>query len=342
MKELLKKGREVKQLKTREVAQLLGIDQALVSKFENGSRKPTKEQISKLATLYQIDHETLLIAWLKEKILAEIGTDEIALKALQASEAFIKNSSFEQKTISQSLQKIILELDQLKKYCIPQNNTRVAERNKSIALAFTYESNRMDGNTLSLEETQKVINQGVTISGKSMRENLEAINHNEAISYCKLLLEKGFGPNERELLALHHLILRGILPEEAGRYRTLQVAPQNTPPQNITTEIEACFVWYENQKNKLHPVILAAEMHLKIMTIYPFIEGNGKVARLVMNLILWQNQFATVHIAADFETKNKYTNALATQQKNKNSEDFVLFIAQKEKESLEHFKTANR
>ena len=79
MKTLLKNAREQKGLKTREVAQLLGIDQALISKFENGARKPTKDQVIKLASLLEIDFETLMVAWLKEKILYEIGEDKFAL-----------------------------------------------------------------------------------------------------------------------------------------------------------------------------------------------------------------------------------------------------------------------
>ncbi|HQX03526.1 MAG TPA: helix-turn-helix transcriptional regulator, partial [Flavobacterium sp.] len=82
MKNLLKNAREQKNLKTREAAKLLEIDQALVSKFENGSRKPTREQIPKLASILEIDYETLMVAWLKEKILYEIGSDELALKAI--------------------------------------------------------------------------------------------------------------------------------------------------------------------------------------------------------------------------------------------------------------------
>ena len=90
MKTLLKNAREQKGLKTREVAQLLGIDQALISKFESGTRKPTREQVIKLASLLEIDLETIMVAWLKEKILYEIGHDEIALKALIVAEQEIR------------------------------------------------------------------------------------------------------------------------------------------------------------------------------------------------------------------------------------------------------------
>ena len=80
MKTLIKNAREKKGLKTRELAHLMGIDQALISKFEAGTRKPTKEQVAKIASLLDIDYETLMVAWLKEKILYEIGQDEFALK----------------------------------------------------------------------------------------------------------------------------------------------------------------------------------------------------------------------------------------------------------------------
>ena len=101
MKTLLKNGREAKALKTRELAQLMGIDQALVSKFETGSRKPTKEQIVKLSSILGIDYETLMIAWLKEKILYEIGDEHFALKALKEAEdelKYISTANQNQKT----------------------------------------------------------------------------------------------------------------------------------------------------------------------------------------------------------------------------------------------------
>ena len=86
MNALLKNAREQKDLKTRELAQLIGIDQALISKFENGSRKPTKEQVKKLSEVLEIDYETLIIDWIKARILYEIKDEEFGLKALQLAE----------------------------------------------------------------------------------------------------------------------------------------------------------------------------------------------------------------------------------------------------------------
>ena len=115
MKTLLKNAREQKGLKTREVAQLLGIDQALISKFESGSRKPTKDQVVKLASLLGIDFETLMVAWLKEKILYEIGQDEFALKAMNMVREEIQNSYVNvKKSLCKNLLLLLDEIDILK------------------------------------------------------------------------------------------------------------------------------------------------------------------------------------------------------------------------------------
>jgi Fic family protein/DNA-binding XRE family transcriptional regulator len=344
MKNLLKTARENKNLKTREVAQLLGIDQALVSKFENGNRKPTREQIVKLASILEIDYETLMVAWLKEKILYEIGDDEnFGLKALMVAESEMKyNAAFKRDTISNSLKSILNEIDALKKVLDQKralDSFRIAQ---ALELEYTFESNRIEGNTLTLRETDLVINEGLTVSGKSMREHLEAINHQEAIGYIKQLMEKGFSLSERELLTIHNLILRGIIPEDAGRYRRVQVmikGSSHMPPQPymVAKDMEDYFIWYETHKNKLHPVILAAEMHERLVTIHPFIDGNGRTSRLVMNLILLQHGYVIANIKGDYENRMKYYNALEIAQTNGNKEDFLLFIAQIEKESLERY-----
>jgi len=343
MKTLLKNAREQKGLKTREVAQLLGIDQALISKFENGSRKPTREQVIKLASLLEIDFETLMVAWLKEKIIYEIGQDEFAIKAMNLVREEIENSYVAvKKTFSKNLLSILNEIDALKSK-LDQfrqfDSYRIAQ---ALELEYTFESNRIEGNTLTLRETDLVINEGLTISGKSMREHLEAINHQEAIAYIKHLMEKNTSLNEREVLAIHNLILRGINPEDAGRYRRVQVmikGSSHMPPQPflVSKEMEDFFIWYETNKNGLHPIILAAELHERIVTIHPFIDGNGRTSRLIMNLILLQHGYVIANIKGDYDNRMQYYNALETAQTKNNKEDFLLFVAQIEKESLERY-----
>jgi Fic family protein/DNA-binding XRE family transcriptional regulator len=343
MKTLIKNAREQKGLKTRELAQLLGIDQALISKFESGSRKPTKEQVAKIASVLEIDYETLIVAWLKERILYEIGQDEFALKALQVAEEEIryvaKNSSIKQ---SKKLESILVHIDVLKDKLDKLRHFDSYRIAQALELEYTFESNRIEGNTMTLRETDLVINEGLTISGKSMREHLEAINHQEAIAYIKELMNKNTSLIEREVLSIHNLILRGIHPEDAGRYRKVQVMIKGSahmPPQPflVAKEMEDYFIWYETNKKKLHPIVLAAEMHERLVTIHPFIDGNGRTSRLVMNLILLQHGYVIANIKGDYDSRMRYYQALETAQTQNNKEDFILFVAQMEKESLERY-----
>lgn len=343
MKTLIKNAREKKGLKTRELAQLLGIDQALISKFEAGTRKPTKEQVAKIASILELDYETLMVAWLKEKILYEIGQDDLALKALLVAEEEIryvaKNTA---EKVSKTLASILTQIDELKAKLDQYRQFDSYRISQALELEYTFESNRIEGNTMTLRETDLVINEGLTISGKSMREHLEAINHQEAIAFIKDLMNKNTSLIEREILSIHNLILRGIHPEDAGRYRKVQVMIKGSthmPPQPflVAKEMEDYFIWYETNKNKLHPVVLAAEMHERLVTIHPFIDGNGRTSRLVMNLILLQHGYVIANIKGDYDNRMRYYQALETAQTENNKEDFLLFVAQIEKESLERY-----
>lgn len=343
MRNLLKNAREQKGIKTRELAQMMQIDQALISKFENGTRKPTREQVKKLAQALSIDFDTLMIAWLKEKILYEIGSDDLSMRAMAMVREEIENNYAVQKSsISKSLQTVLDEIDVLKNKLNKYRAFDSFRITQALELEYIFESNRIEGNTLTLRETDLVINEGLTVSGKSMREHLEAINHVEAIGYIKQLVERNFAFNERELLTVHNLILRGIHPEDAGRYRKVQVMIKGSahmPPQPylVAKEMEDYFIWMDQHKNKLHPVVLAAEMHERLVTIHPFIDGNGRTSRLIMNFILLQHGYVIANIKGEYETRMKYYQTLETAQTKQNKEDFILFIAQTEKECLERY-----
>jgi Fic family protein len=243
------------------------------------------------------------------------------------------------KSLSKNLLLILNEIDVLKLKLDKFRQFDSYRIAQALELEYTFESNRIEGNTLTLRETDLVINEGLTISGKSMREHLEAINHQEAIGYIKHLIEKNTTLNEREVLSIHNLILRGINPEDAGRYRKVQVMIKGSsfmPPQPflVAKEMEDFFIWYETHKNSLHPIVLAAELHERLVTIHPFIDGNGRTSRLVMNLILLQNGYVIANIKGDYDNRMQYYNALETAQTKNNKEDFLLFVAQIEKESL--------
>lgn len=343
MKELIKTARIQRAIKTRELAQMLGIDQALVSKFENGSRLPTRTQVKALSYCLDIPEGQLLSHWIKEKFLTEFGHEEFVDNALQLVQEEL--ASYKKKSDLQwsvELTQLLSEIDALKselEMLRSFDSYRIAE---ALELEFTFESNRIEGNTLTLQETDLVINEGLTIAGKSMREHLEAINHNEAIDYVKDLVLRKVKINEREVLMIHNLILRGIMPENAGKYRSVQVMIKGSahmPPQPflVMKKMEEYFEWYSTNKNLLHPVVLAAEMHEKLVTIHPFIDGNGRTSRLIMNLILLSNGFVIANIKGDYVTRMDYYAALEMVQTQSSKEAFLIFIAKVEKECLERY-----
>ena len=174
--------------------------------------------------------------------------------------------------------------------------------------------------------------------------HLEAINHKDAIEYVKDLMLRKVQINEREILTIHNLILRGIMPEYAGKYRNVQVmikGSSHLPPQPfiVPKKMEEYFEWFQINKNILHPVILAAEMHERLVTIHPFIDGNGRTSRLIMNLILLKNGFVIANIKGDNESRMNYYNALEKVQTENNKEAFHLMVAQVEKDCLERYLT---
>lgn len=326
MKALLKNAREQKGFKTREVAQLLGIDQALISKFESGTRKPTREQIAKLSQLLELNFETLMIAWLKEKILYEIGDEEFALKALFLVEQEIQNNKKRSSSaVLSSLQIILDEIEILKKQIQSFQPFDLHRISKILELEFISESNQLNGNSLTFQETKSVINEGLTIAGKSMQQHLEAVNLQETIAYIKDLNQKKVPLTEKDFLNVHNLILRGIKPESSGRYK-------NDPL--IIREMNLFFNWFEANKNNLHPILLASESHLRMMTISPFEYGNVQIAHLLMNWILLQNGYVFATIQGNEKNSNEYLSVLEEYQKSHDKSKFINYILEIEKENL--------
>ena len=128
--------------------------------------------------------------------------------------------------MTEELKKLLQECDTLKTRLLalrPLPAEALKKIDEAFAVEYTYESNRIEGNTLTLQETELVVNEGVTIAGKSMREHLEAINHREAIDYIKDFAKNDIEISEGTIKEIHALILHGINRENAGRYRTVPV-----------------------------------------------------------------------------------------------------------------------
>lgn len=169
-----------------------------------------------------------------------------------------------------------------------------------LKVELTYSSNAIEGNTLSRIETAEVIEKGTSavISGKPLKDQLEAINHAKALDYIKDVT-KHFKSHqfitEDHIKAIHKIILTGIQDEWAGKYRNTEVfiRGSNTEfpmPSSIPHLMQEFANWLEGQQG-LHPVRVSADAHFKLVNIHPFVDGNGRVARLLMNLILIVNDF---------------------------------------------------
>lgn len=342
MKLLIRAARIKSGLKVKDVASILQIDVALVSKFEAGTRIPTFKQIQLLASCLEIPQDELQKEWLKQKLLSEVKEYQISdtVVSMLQEDLATYNAGFK-RVISRQIQDILDEIDELKtvlQFKRKFDSTRIKE---ALSIEYTFESNKIEGNTLTLRETDLVVNQGLTISGKSMREHLEAINHQEAIDYVYHLLDKKSQLSEREILTIHNLILRGIHSEEAGKYRQVQVMIQGSkhiPPDSILVkdQMQQLMNWYYKNLN-LHPVILAAEMHERIVTVHPFIDGNGRTSRLIMNLILLKHGYVIANIKGDYEVRMRYYEALENAQINQSKDDFIEFIAKVELDCIKRY-----
>ncbi len=343
MNTILKTTREQKGLRLREVANKMRIDQALISKFESGSRIPNRQQVLDLADTLDIPVQQLLAEWIKEKIKREIGNDgqyvpEIWALLERGSMPLLNEPAAPYAGFAAELER----LDSLK---AKLNNIRLKEYNRieeALELEYTFESNRIEGNTLTLQETDLVVKQGLTISGKSMREHLESINHQEAILFIKELASSNSRIREGDVLALHNLILRGIDTRNAGRYRDVQVmisGSRHVPPASylLSSMMGDFFNWLTEAEHTLHPVVLAAMAHERLVTIHPFTDGNGRTSRLLMNLILLRNGFVIANIKGDNASRMAYYKTLEQAQSGGSDSAFILLVIHQEIEALERY-----
>ncbi len=198
---------------------------------------------------------------------------------------------------------------------------------KQFMIEWTYNSNAIEGNTLTLKETLIVLEEGLTIGSKSLREHLEAINHKQAIAFVEELATKGTKVTERNIREIHGLVLKEIDPKYAGRYRDIQVritGSSHEPPDPLhIPEAMRQFTRQRLSKSKTHAVEQAALAHLDLVSIHPFVDGNGRTARLLMNLILLkQGYFPAIILKND---RKKYYDILEKGHKGK-PDDFIFFV----------------
>lgn len=237
-----------------------------------------------------------------------------------------------------TLQKLTDKKDQLQKLR-PLSADYLKNLAEWFKVELTYNSNAIEGNTLNRRETALVIEKGVTVKGKTLTEHLEATNHAEAIDYVKDLAAntKQQDLTRQDMMNIHKLILQKIDDENAGKYRNAPVAIAGSDvelpdPLKVPELMEEFFTWLKS-KSDTHPVIIAADAHYKLVRIHPFIDGNGRTARLLMNLLLMQANYPITVIGND--KREDYINALEKAHMTGDLDDFYSLVIKAVDSSLD-------
>jgi Fic family protein len=214
----------------------------------------------------------------------------------------------------------------------------IVKLNEQFAIEMTYNSNAIEGNTLTLQETAWVIQDGLTIKGKSMKDHLEARDHYSALTFLYEVIEQDVRQTISEMLirTIHQLVVRETEQQTAGAYRTgnvLITGANHTPPDvsAVPSAMQDLIEWMRRNQKKLHPVELAAIVHHKLVNIHPFFDGNGRTARVVMNLILLREGYPLAIVLKN--DRKKYYRSLAKADAG-DIRPFTQFIAQAVERSL--------
>ena len=205
----------------------------------------------------------------------------------------------------------------------------------SLSIEWTYNSNSIEGNTLTLQETKMVIKDGFTIKGKSLREHFEVVNHQEAIEFVESLASNEYVLNKLDILSIHHLVLQKIEKDFAGKYRTsgVRISGANFVPPNAlkVDEFVSELIDFAND-SEVDILIRSAIFHHRFVWIHPFFDGNGRTARLLLNLILMKSGFPPAIILKN--DRKKYYDAL-NQANNQDYSKLVLLILQAVERTLD-------
>jgi len=238
--------------------------------------------------------------------------------------------------LSGKIYKRILEKKKILDSFRPLNNLQLDRLEGDFLIDYVHNSTAIEGNTLTLNETRLVLQEGITIGGKSLREHLDIINQKEAIECIESFIKKRKDIKDADILMLHRITLKGISNYWAGRYKTSQnrilgSKLKTTPPHKVGSEMSNLVYLINNNPEKYNAVELASFAHHELVKIHPFVDGNGRTARLVCNLILMSKGYPPIIISVS--DRKKYFDCLEKAHFG-NLKVFVDLIASKVEESL--------
>jgi len=242
-----------------------------------------------------------------------------------------------QKTLKNLLKNIDDNLEKLSSMR-PLTKGEVERLRDEFLIEFTYNSNAIEGNTLTLQETAMVL-EGMTIDQKPLKEHLEIIGHRDAFQYIESLVRDEVNFSEYVIKNIHSLVLMDR-PEDKGRYRRIPVRIMGTfhePPQPYMVEpmMNDLLLNHCQRKDTMHLVEAIALFHLEFEGIHPFIDGNGRTGRLLINLELMQNGYPTIDVK--FSDRKKYYQAFDEYYRNQNALPMKEMIAGYVNDRLEKY-----
>ena len=213
----------------------------------------------------------------------------------------------------------------------------ISSYEKDFELTFTHNSTAIEGNTLTLMETKVVLEDGVSIGGKDLREIYEVVNHSKAYWYVKKCIAQGKPLDESIVKDIHAILTENII--IGGIYRNQEVrisGAGHTPPvgNDMYIQIKDFYADLAGKK-EMNPLELAAWSHAEFVRIHPFVDGNGRTSRLIMNYQLMLNGFMPISIAK--ENRLEYYNALEEYAVKNDISLFLELIAKLEEEQLDMY-----
>lgn len=238
------------------------------------------------------------------------------------------------------MDQLIKQIDQLQNeinHYRPMSDGILSQLKQYYRIGLTYTSNALEGNSLTETETKIVLEDGITIGGKPLKDHLEAVGHGDAYDYIYSMSDRKY-ISEDDIRTLHRLFYRHIDVDNAGEYRRQRVfisgSKYTVPgPEKVPSLMNRLIENINEIRENHHPVVFSAIVHKQFVFIHPFIDGNGRVARLLMNLVLLQEGYTIAVIPPIL--RSEYISTLERAHVNDN--DFITFIAESVKETQKDY-----
>jgi len=243
------------------------------------------------------------------------------------------------KIIPQEYSTLFAQVDALKTELTkkrPLTQSELKRLQEEFLVEFTYNSNAIEGNTLTLRETALVL-EGITIDKKPLKDHLEAVGHRDAFLYVQQLVTDKIAVSEKLIKDIHSLVLMDR-PEDKGTYRRIPVrimGAYHEPPQPYLVPVQMEQLIAGQKETKRHPIENAALFHLNFEGIHPFIDGNGRTGRLLLNLMLMQQGYPPIDVK--FADRSRYYACFDSYYKDKTAAPMVEMVAEYLGERLQRY-----